>query len=73
MNENDFISGEYHGYVQPIELKHGCDLRFGEWYEAHERWLDIGGGGPVMPAEPGTGLGEPESDFCGKIPQDVDS
>lgn len=45
MDENELISGE----CQKLYQVKGCHVVMKPW-----RWLDIGGGGPVRPEQPGT-------------------
>ena len=49
MDEHEVIS-------EPLPWRHVWVQQAGGAYRTHESWLDIGGGGPVMPAEAGTPL-----------------
>ena len=55
MDENELIS-------EPLPWRHVWVQKAGGAYRTHEAWLDIGGGGPVMPAQAGTELGHPQGD-----------
>ena len=54
MNENELISGEC--WQEGIGEEGWYHPNFHIAWRVRWRWLDIGGGGPVMPAEAGTKL-----------------
>ena len=68
MNGDELISGEcpwmtttdgLRDIDKPLFASMADLLRDDRWHKmtaVRWRWLDIGGGGPVMPAEPGTAL-----------------
>lgn len=60
IDRDELISGECLGMLISHELPPDAPGRiWGDeyWYSVHMwRWLDIGGGGPVMPKKPGSPL-----------------